>query len=121
MGHFTSPDPGGLLTQNQEYPQSWNLYEYVRNSPLTNIDPTGLDCVYANDAGMGSSQSITTAVPVSADRLAELGYPVMQMRAGPISTGQLICFRWLSKRFRKQCHRQLHHVRSRRSDPVQRE
>lgn len=24
MGHFTSPDPGGLLTQNQEYPQSWN-------------------------------------------------------------------------------------------------
>jgi RHS repeat-associated protein len=53
MGHFTSPDPGGLLTQNQEYPQSWNLYEYVHNNPLTNIDPTGLDCVYANDAGNG--------------------------------------------------------------------
>jgi RHS repeat-associated protein len=50
---FTSPDPGGLLTQNQDYPQSWNLYEYVHNNPLVNIDPTGLDCVYANDAGNG--------------------------------------------------------------------
>ena len=53
QGRFTSPDPSGLLAANPANPQSWNLYAYVRNNPLINIDPTGLDCVYANDAGNG--------------------------------------------------------------------
>ena len=53
QGRFTSPDPSGLLSANPANPQSWNLYAYVRNNPLVNIDPTGLDCVYANDAGNG--------------------------------------------------------------------
>jgi RHS repeat-associated protein len=53
MGRFMSPDPSGLLAQNPADPQSWNLYAYARNNPLINIDPTGLDCVYANDAGNG--------------------------------------------------------------------
>jgi RHS repeat-associated protein len=53
MGRFMSPDPGGLLFQKPEDPQSWNLYAYARNNPLSNVDPTGLDCVYANDAGNG--------------------------------------------------------------------
>jgi hypothetical protein len=34
-------------------PQSWNFYAYGRNNPLTNIDPTGLDCIYFNNAGTG--------------------------------------------------------------------
>lgn len=50
-GRFTSPDPSGLLAQKPGNPQSWNLYAYAMNNPLSNIDPTGLDCVYANDAG----------------------------------------------------------------------
>jgi RHS repeat-associated protein len=53
MGRFMSPDPGGLLFQKPQDPQSWNLYAYARNNPLSNVDPTGLDCVYANDAGNG--------------------------------------------------------------------
>lgn len=53
LGRFINPDPSGLAAQSPADPQSWNLYVYVRNNPLINIDPTGLDCVYANDAGNG--------------------------------------------------------------------
>ncbi len=53
MGRFMSPDPSGLLAQKPGDPQSWNLYAYARNNPLIYLDPTGLDCVYANDAGNG--------------------------------------------------------------------
>ncbi len=48
QGRFTSPDKP-LVDQYPEDPQSWNLYSYVRNNPLVNIDPTGEDCVYTND------------------------------------------------------------------------
>jgi len=53
LERFMSPDPAGLLAQKPTYPQSWNLYAYAMNNPLIFIDPTGLDCVYANDAGNG--------------------------------------------------------------------
>jgi RHS repeat-associated protein len=53
MGRFMSPDPSGLLAQHPEDPQSWNLYVYARNNPLINIDPNGLDCIYATDNGKG--------------------------------------------------------------------
>jgi len=53
MGRFMSPDPSGLLAQNPADPQSWNLYAYARNNPLINIDPNGLDCIYATDNGKG--------------------------------------------------------------------
>jgi len=53
MGRFMSPDPSGLLAQKPQDPQSWNLYAYARNNPLINIDPTGLDCIFANNAGNG--------------------------------------------------------------------
>jgi RHS repeat-associated protein len=50
-GRFLSPDPGGLFAQNPADPQSWNLYAYARNNPLSNVDPYGYDCVYLNNAG----------------------------------------------------------------------
>jgi len=49
MGRFMSPDPSGLAYADLSDPQSLNLYVYVRNNPLINIDPTGLDCVHINN------------------------------------------------------------------------
>jgi RHS repeat-associated protein len=51
LGRFTSPDPGWFFATHPAQPQSWNLYSYVLNNPLTFIDPDGFDCVYLNDKG----------------------------------------------------------------------
>jgi RHS repeat-associated protein len=51
MGRFMSPDPMGMSLADPTNPQSFNLYSYVLNNPLTNIDPTGLDCVKDNGDG----------------------------------------------------------------------
>jgi RHS repeat-associated protein len=40
QGRFTSPDEP-LVDQLAENPQSWNLYQYVRNNPLRFTDPVG--------------------------------------------------------------------------------
>ena len=53
MSRFMSPDPSGLYYADPSNPQSLNLYSYAQNNPLTNTDPSGLDCVYFNDAGSG--------------------------------------------------------------------
>jgi RHS repeat-associated protein len=39
MGRFTAPDDGS--DQDPSDPQSWNLYSYVRNNPLTHTDSDG--------------------------------------------------------------------------------
>ena len=49
MGRMTSPDPSQLYYADPNNPQSFNLYAYVQNNPLVNVDPNGLDCVYFND------------------------------------------------------------------------
>jgi RHS repeat-associated protein len=46
MGRFMSPDPSQLVYADQTNPQSLNLYSYVRNNPLINTDPSGLECVW---------------------------------------------------------------------------
>ena len=40
QGRFTSPDQP-LLAQEPANPQSWNLYSYTANKPLSRIDPDG--------------------------------------------------------------------------------
>jgi len=50
LGRFTSPDEA-FADQAQANPQSWNLYGYVRNNPLSNLDPSGNACVTANGGG----------------------------------------------------------------------
>jgi RHS repeat-associated protein len=41
LGRFVSPDPGNAGASLTD-PQSWNGYSYVRNSPLTLVDPSGM-------------------------------------------------------------------------------
>ena len=48
MGRFMSPDDGSGVYADQGNPQSWNLYGYVQNNPLKNVDPDGHDCIYLN-------------------------------------------------------------------------
>src|SRR5581483_3173721 len=49
QGRWISPDPAGISAANLANPQSWNRYAYVLNNPLSNVDPSGLDCVYPPD------------------------------------------------------------------------
>jgi RHS repeat-associated protein len=49
MGRFMSPDPSGAAFSEPSNPQSWNMYSYVQNNPLSAADPDGLDCVYINN------------------------------------------------------------------------
>jgi RHS repeat-associated protein len=46
LGRFASPD-APILDQDPSNPQSWNLYTYVRNNPLSFVDPDGHTCVTA--------------------------------------------------------------------------
>jgi RHS repeat-associated protein len=61
-GRFMSPDPSGLSYADPTNPQSLNLYSYVLNNPLHNIDPSGEECVWddgsydaADDPDTGSA------------------------------------------------------------------
>gem|GEM_PF-5714365 len=49
-GRFASPDPE--RDQHFEKTQSWNIYSYVQNNPITNFDPTGamLVCTSPNSS-----------------------------------------------------------------------
>lgn len=42
QGRWISPDPAGLSAADPGNPQSWNRYSYVEDSPLSAVDPTGL-------------------------------------------------------------------------------
>lgn len=47
LGRFMSPDPENAGA-DPTTPQSWNMYSYVVNNPLTFADPTGMECVWDN-------------------------------------------------------------------------
>jgi RHS repeat-associated protein len=48
QGRWSSPDPAGLAAMDLTNPQTLNLYSYVMNNPLSNIDPTGLVTINPN-------------------------------------------------------------------------
>ncbi|HEY6850233.1 MAG TPA: RHS repeat-associated core domain-containing protein [Terracidiphilus sp.] len=50
MGRWLSPDDP-FNDQSTSDPQSWNLYGYARNNPLTNTDPYGLSVQICDNNG----------------------------------------------------------------------
>ena len=42
LGRWLNADPSGLQAAKLDDPQTWNMYAYVRNDPMTLTDPTGL-------------------------------------------------------------------------------
>jgi RHS repeat-associated protein len=97
MGRFMSPDDADGSFSNPNVPQNWNLYAYVQNNPLTNVDPDGHDCVVqsrvddhhetvsissgnCNGVKLGSGQSATyvpgtvTGYSVNGGNSLDIGY-----------------------------------------------
>lgn len=59
-GRFLSPDPSQLYYADPTNPQSLDLYSYVYNNPLVNMDPSGMDaCAYDNGDGTATIRNAT--------------------------------------------------------------
>jgi RHS repeat-associated protein len=76
LGRFMSPDPSGLAYAEPANPQSLNLYAYVLNNPLINIDPTGLDCVWLTNDATGVEEVDADSDTSQGDCTASGGYHV---------------------------------------------
>jgi hypothetical protein len=61
---MSADDPSNDQYSND--PQSWDLYSYVRNNPLKNIDPFGQDCITTSNQ-TSSGVTVTTERGGSAD------------------------------------------------------
>jgi hypothetical protein len=44
-GRWLTPDPGGRSVAKLDYPETWNLYAYVKDNPFILTDPSGLVCI----------------------------------------------------------------------------
>ena len=66
MGRFMTPDPIGLAAGNLANPQSMNVYSYVLNNPMINIDPDGRECVW-DDGSYDSLDDKDTGSPNKCD------------------------------------------------------
>ena len=71
------PNPSGLGLADITNPQSFNLYSYVLNNPLRNVDPDGLECIWndgsfdsADDKQTGTNAGCSAAVGTYADPTA---------------------------------------------------
>lgn len=67
IGRFMVPDPAGNVVADFSNPQTWNMYSYARNNPLTYVDPSGLDpilpCVNDTDPNTGNICATGTGAP----------------------------------------------------------
>ena len=55
QGRWPTPDPSGLASVGLSDPQTLNRYAYVRNNPLTMVDPNGL-CGEEDDEACSDSE-----------------------------------------------------------------
>lgn len=51
QSRWISPDPAGSAVVSLDDPQSLNRYSYVRNRPLSSVDPVGLTCYALDENG----------------------------------------------------------------------
>ncbi len=95
MGRFMSPDssedPVAVPFADLSNPQSLNLYSYVYNNPLSNIDPDGHTCQTNSTDGNayddGDGQGCATVDQQNADRLKNGQYSATV--TAPYDTSQL--------------------------------
>ena len=70
-GRWASPDPSGISAFHLTDPQSINRYVYARNTPLSVVDPTGLDevfqCFFCDEGGGGDGGGVSDAGGGSSD------------------------------------------------------
>lgn len=66
MGRFMSPD-GPFAGSTEENPQSWNLYSYVQNNPLSNTDPDGHDCLNTSNYSKDGTVTVTSGTSCASD------------------------------------------------------
>jgi RHS repeat-associated protein len=92
MGRFMSPDPL-LNSGHPDDPQSWNRYSYVRNNPLSRIDPTGLydfsKCAKGDSNCAAEKQRFTDAVNKAKDLLKNMDPKSDQAKALDKALGAL--------------------------------
>ena len=79
MGRFMSPDtqdPSDALPfvgidpipyADPANPQSFNLYSYVHNNPLTNTDPDGHDCINTSNLQTNGTVTVTSGTSCASD------------------------------------------------------
>lgn len=90
QGRFTSPDKP-FADQHAGDPQSWNLYSYVRSSPLIYKDPTGrcrkgdVGKYHDSDEGpcvepSGTTITVTEEAPKQRDPAAEVQAEMTRMQ-----------------------------------------
>ncbi len=91
IGRFTSPDES-LIDQFPEDPQSWNLFSYVRNNPLTSVDPTGRECVKLDDGSTGDDGQGEVCASAGLDQEVAASATVVEYGPMPLNTSAQFVF-----------------------------
>jgi len=65
---WLTPDPLAMVAADPTNPQTWNLYAYVLNNPVSNVDPLGLFCVW-DDGSYDSGDDPQSGDPSGCDKL----------------------------------------------------
>jgi RHS repeat-associated protein len=79
MGRFQSPDS---LMGDPENPQSWNLYSYVQNNPVTKTDPDGHDVRVCDNNGQCNTVSNDAYTAAQQGNNSGLNVPTLNQVGG---------------------------------------